>query len=278
MRSPFRANPAAARCGRPGREIRPELLVVTNSPCLCFASVTAIVLTVVMASGTILVVDDEQDVVENLEFNLRQEGFRTRRALTGKEALELAVLQPVPDLVLLDFMLPDIAGTEVCRRLRADPRTSAIPVLMLTARTEEVDRIIGFQAGADDYVSKPFSVRELLLRVRAILKRAAPASTQEKLPLALERLRVDSAAHRVWVDDEEVILTALEFRLLLALVERAGRVQSRETLLTDVWGLMSGMTTRTVDTHMTRLRKKLGVAGSYIETLRGVGYRFRTSD
>jgi two-component system phosphate regulon response regulator PhoB len=231
-----------------------------------------------MASGTILVVDDEQDVVENLEFNLRQEGFRTRRALTGKEALELAVLQPVPDLVLLDFMLPDIAGTEVCRRLRADPRTSAIPVLMLTARTEEVDRIIGFQAGADDYVSKPFSVRELLLRVRAILKRAAPASTQEKLPLALERLRVDSAAHRVWVDDEEVILTALEFRLLLALVERAGRVQSRETLLTDVWGLMSGMTTRTVDTHMTRLRKKLGVAGSYIETLRGVGYRFRTSD
>ncbi len=227
-------------------------------------------------AATILIVDDEQDLVDTLEFNLQREGFQTRRALTGGAAIQLAAQQPVPDLVLLDLMLPDIPGTEVCRRLRADDRTRYIPVLMLTAKDDEVDRIVGFEIGADDYVTKPFSLRELMLRVRAILRRAAPgkedASSQE---LIHDRLRVDPAGHRVWVDDDELSLTALEFKLLNTLLSRAGRVQTRDTLLTDVWGMQTGVTTRTVDTHVTRLRKKLGPASSYIETLRGVGYRFR---
>lgn len=229
-------------------------------------------------AATILIVDDEQDLVDTLEFNLQREGFQTRRALTGTTALQLATQQPVPDLVLLDLMLPDIPGTEVCRRMRADERTRGVPVLMLTAKDDEVDRIVGFEIGADDYVTKPFSLRELMLRVRAVLRRAAPGkeneSTQE---LAHDRLRVDPAGHRVWVDEEELALTALEFKLLTTLLSRAGRVQTRDTLLTDVWGMQTGVTTRTVDTHVTRLRKKLGDAGVYIETLRGVGYRFRAA-
>ncbi len=227
-------------------------------------------------AATILIVDDEQDLVDTLEFNLQREGFQTRRALTGGAAIQLAAQQPVPDLVLLDLMLPDIPGTEVCRRLRADDRTRYIPVLMLTAKDDEVDRIVGFEIGTDDYATKPCSLRELMLRVRAILRRAAPgkedASSQE---LIHDRLRVDPAGHRVWVDDDELSLTALEFKLLNTLLSRAGRVQTRDTLLTDVWGMQTGVTTRTVDTHVTRLRKKLGPASSYIETLRGVGYRFR---
>jgi two-component system phosphate regulon response regulator PhoB len=229
-------------------------------------------------SALILIVDDEQDLVTTLEYNLRREGYQTRTAVTGLQALELAAQAPRPDLILLDLMLPDLSGTEVCRRLRAAPDTEAIPVLMLTAKGEEIDRVVGFEVGADDYVTKPFSVRELLLRVGAILRRAsqsAEATTSDTEEFG--RLRLDRNAHRVWVDDGEVALTALEFRLLDTFLGRKGRVQSREALLTDVWGMSPDVTSRTVDTHVKRLREKLGPAGSYIETLRGVGYRFRDS-
>jgi two-component system phosphate regulon response regulator PhoB len=225
-------------------------------------------------ASTILIVEDEQDLLDTLEFNLQREGFATRRAASGRAGLEAASLEPPPDLVLLDLMLPDIPGTEVCRQIRSNERTRSVPVVMLTARGEEVDRVVGFEVGADDYVTKPFSVRELLLRIRAILRRAGSA-TETPDTLTYSDLKVDVTGHRAWVSGEEIKLTALEFRLLATLLARAGRVQTRDTLLSDVWGMHAGLTTRTVDTHVTRLRKKLGPAGSYIETLRGVGYRFR---
>jgi len=224
-------------------------------------------------SGLILVVDDERDLVTTLSYNLQKNGYQTRTALTGAAALEAAVEEPLPDLVLLDLMLPDIPGSEVCRKLRAHERTQSIPIIMLTAKGEEIDRVVGFEVGADDYVVKPFSVRELMLRVRAILKRAQPERHEEET-LSFGKLRVDRGAHRVWVADREVSLTALEFKLLATFLERRGRVQTRETLLSDVWGIDADVTTRTVDTHVKRLREKLGLAGKYVETLRGVGYRF----
>jgi two-component system phosphate regulon response regulator PhoB len=221
----------------------------------------------------ILIVEDEKDLVKTLEYNLKREGYRTRSALTGIEGLEQGALEPLPDLILLDLMLPDISGLEVCRRLRQREATRGIPVLMLTAKGDEIDRVVGFEVGADDYVVKPFSVRELMLRIKAILRRARPGS-EEQEPIVFGPLRVDPEAHRAWVDQQELHLTALEFRLLKTLLVRRGRVQSRETLLSDVWGIDADVTTRTVDTHVKRLREKLGDAGKYIETLRGVGYRF----
>jgi two-component system phosphate regulon response regulator PhoB len=223
---------------------------------------------------TILIVEDELDLLDTLEFNLQREGYVTRRAASGRAGLEAAALEPPPDLVLLDLMLPDIPGTEVCRQLRASERTRTVPVIMLTARGDELDRVVGFEVGADDYVTKPFSVRELMLRVRAILRRLG-GPTEEAQRLQNGELEIDVSSHRVWVRGEEVRLTALEFRLLSTMLSRAGRVQTRDTLLSDVWGMHAGLTTRTVDTHVTRLRKKLGEVGNYIETLRGVGYRFR---
>lgn len=225
-------------------------------------------------STTILIVEDEPDLLDTLEFNLQREGYLTRRAASGRAGLEAAALEPPPDLVLLDLMLPDIPGTEVCRQLRASERTRSTPVVMLTARGDEVDRVVGFEVGADDYVTKPFSVRELMLRVRAILRRLS-GPVEDAVKLHNGELEIDVASHRVWVSGEEIRLTALEFRLLQTLLTRAGRVQTRDTLLSDVWGMHAGLTTRTVDTHVTRLRKKLGDVGDYIETLRGVGYRFR---
>jgi len=226
-------------------------------------------------SGLILVVEDEQDLLSTLDFNLRREGYQTRLAASGSEAMESAGVEPVPDLVLLDVMLPDVPGTEVCRHLRSTEKTRAVPVIMLTAKGEEIDRVVGFEVGADDYVVKPFSVRELMLRIRAIMRRAEPKAGEEQ-PLAFGRLRIDPSGHRVWVDETEIQLTALEFKLLATFLERKGRAQSRDTLLADVWGIHADVTTRTVDTHVKRLREKLGPAGSYIETLRGVGYRFRS--
>jgi two-component system phosphate regulon response regulator PhoB len=225
--------------------------------------------------GTILIVDDERDIVTVLDHNLRREGYQTRVAFNGEEALVRARQEPLPDLVLLDLMLPDLAGTEVCRKLRADERTRHVKIVMLTAKGDEVDRVVGFALGADDYVVKPFSVAELLLRIRAILRRAVPAET-ESTDVRFGRIRLDPMAHRVWVDGTEVALTALEFRLLNVLISRRGRVQTRDALLTDVWRIAGDVTTRTVDTHVKRLRRKLGTAGEYIETLRGVGYRFRS--
>ncbi len=223
----------------------------------------------------ILIVDDEADLVGPLEFAFRREGFRTASAGTGAEALRRAAADPRPDLVLLDLMLPDMPGTEVFRRLRASPEGAAVPVIMLTARGEEIDRIIGFEMGADDYVVKPFSTRELVLRVRAVLRRVGAGGPAEAAGrLRRGPLELDLAGHRAWVAGEEVALTALEFRLLRTLAQRRGRVQSRERLLEDVWEMAPTVTTRTVDAHVRRLRKKLGPAADLIETVRGVGYRF----
>ncbi|MCA9537714.1 MAG: response regulator transcription factor [Myxococcales bacterium] len=225
-------------------------------------------------SGLILIVEDEHDLLNALEYNLEREGYRTRVASTGRAALEAASFDPPPDLVLLDLMLPDMPGTEVCRKLRADDRMREVPVMMVTAKNEEIDRVVGFEVGADDYVVKPFSMRELLLRVRAVLRRAR-VTGDERDEIVFGILRIDQPGHRVWVDDEEIRLTALEFRLLTTFHARRGRVQTREMLLSDVWGYQADVTTRTVDTHVKRLREKLGQAGMYIETVRGVGYRFR---
>ena len=225
-------------------------------------------------SGTILIVDDEADIRSTVEFNLSREGFRVISAERGRDAVERAAESPRPDLIVLDLMLPDISGTEVCRQLRQSPTTRGIPILMLTAKTDAIDRVVGFEVGADDYVTKPFSVRELVLRIKAILRRS---STQEEAAenLTVGVLRIDVDGHRVWVEDAEVVLTALEFRLLTTLIKRRGRVHTREALLEHVWEMSGDVTTRTVDTHVRRLRKKLGPASEYIETLRGVGYRFR---
>ena len=225
----------------------------------------------------ILIVDDEADIVATVTLNLRRAGYETRQADSGDSALELASRAPVPDLVILDLMLPDLPGTEVCRRLRGQAATAKVPILMLTARGEEIDRVVGFEVGADDYMVKPFSMRELLLRVAAILRRARPAVDAPRVTEA-GPVRVDPDGHRVWVEDREVTLTALELRLLSTLLSRRGRVQSRQVLLEDVWGVSSDITTRTVDTHIKRLREKLGSAGVLIQTVRGVGYRFTSAD
>jgi two-component system phosphate regulon response regulator PhoB len=221
--------------------------------------------------GHVLIVDDERDLVRLLEFNLQQAGFETAVAYGGEGALH-KIRQRVPDLVVLDLMLPDLSGTEVCRQIMASPRTRHVPVLMLTARTDEVDRVVGFEVGADDFVTKPFSVRELVLRVRAILRRGAAAEADQERE-QVGPIRVDPGAHRAYVDGQEMALTALEFKLLITFMSRLGRVQTRESLLQDVWGMSSDLQTRTVDTHVKRLREKLRAGRDLIETVRGIGYR-----
>jgi two-component system phosphate regulon response regulator PhoB len=221
---------------------------------------------------SVLLVDDERDLLSLLDFNLRAAGFETLLATTGEQALA-HLRRRVPDLVLLDLMLPDIPGTELCRQIKADVRTRHVPVVMLTAKGEEVDRVVGFELGADDYVTKPFSVRELVLRLKAVIRRAAPARGAERPPAAVGPIRVDLEAHRAYVDGAEIALTALEFKLLTTFMARLGRVQSREQLLEDVWEMSSEVETRTVDTHVKRLREKLGSGRDLLETVRGVGYR-----
>lgn len=223
-----------------------------------------------------LLVDDERDLLSVLDYNFRSAGFETALAATGEEALRLAS-QRIPDLVLLDLMLPDLQGTEVCRRLKSDPRTRDVPVVMLTARGDEIDRIVGFEVGADDYVTKPFSAREVVLRARAILRRASGRAVERTVE-QVGPIRVDAEAHRVFVDGAEVALTPLEFKLLRTLMTRLGRVQPRERLLEDVWEMSTEVETRTVDTHMKRLREKLGSARDLIETVRGIGYRMIDPD
>ncbi len=225
-------------------------------------------------AARILIVEDEADLAVTLAYNLKQAGYEARVAATGAQAFA-ALREAVPDLVLLDLMLPDVSGTEICRRIRSEARWRAIPIIMLTARGEEVDRVVGFELGADDYVVKPYSVRELLLRVAAVLRRARPSVRDELALVRFGRLAVDPEGYRAFVDDAEVTLTDLEFRLLRTLLERRGRVQTRERLLADVWDMSPDVATRTVDTHVKRLRHKLGPAGRYIETMRGVGYRMR---
>jgi two-component system phosphate regulon response regulator PhoB len=222
----------------------------------------------------VLVIEDEVDLATTVEYNLRSEGFEVRLAHTGRQGLAMATAEPLPDVVVLDLMLPDLSGTEICRRLRDQERTRDVPVIMCTAKGEEIDRVVGFEVGADDYIVKPFSVRELVLRIRALLRRVNRVEGEPSL-IRFGRLKIDRDAHRAWVDEHEVGLTALEFRLLHAFMSRKGRVQTRDALLSDVWGIEAEVTTRTVDTHVKRLREKLGEAGMYIETLRGVGYRFK---
>ena len=230
----------------------------------------------------ILVIEDEADIRQILTYNLGQAGHEMLPAERGEAGLALA-RERRPDLVLLDLMLPDMSGLDVCRKLKGDPVSRHIPVIILTARSEEIDRVVGFELGADDYVVKPFSVRELSLRIQAVLRRAQGPTAAPGVPpetagrMRYGRLRVDRDAHRAWVDGNEVDLTPLEMKLLWTLYERRGRVQTRGVLLDDVWEANPENNTRTVDTHIKRLREKLGAVGSYVETVRGIGYRFADS-
>jgi two-component system, OmpR family, phosphate regulon response regulator PhoB len=226
--------------------------------------------------ASILVIGDEPDLLQVLTYNLQQAGHEVTGTGRGQEGLRLA-RERHPDLVLLDLMLPDVPGTDVCKALKEDRSTRRIAVVMLTARGEEIDRVVGFELGADDYIVKPFSVRELLLRIQAILRRGKVAPETDEPRILFGCLEIDRAAHRVWVDAVEIELTALELRLLMTLYDRRNRVQTRSALLDDVWGIQADITTRTVDTHVKRLREKLERARDYIETVRGVGYRFRAS-
>ncbi len=224
----------------------------------------------------VLVIEDETDLRELLEYNLKGAGYEVFSAADAATGLALA-RERRPDLVLLDIMLPDSSGLDVCRILKSHAHTRDAQVMMVTAKGEEIDRVVGFELGADDYVVKPFSTRELLLRVQAVLRRRAapPVPVAEgEGPIRFGCLLMDRSAHRAWVEDAEVQLTALEFKLLGTLYDRRDRVQTRGSLLEDVWGASAEMATRTVDTHVKRLREKLGRAGDYIETVRGVGYRF----
>ena len=223
-------------------------------------------------NNRILVVDDEPDALELIEFNLRGAGFEVVTAMDGPEALKQA-RSLMPSLIVLDVMLPEIDGMEVCKQLRRDPATARIPIIMLTAKATEVDRVLGLELGADDYVAKPFSPRELILRVKGLLRRKdEPAGAGEEIRAG--DLVIDLPRHEVHVAGKKLDFTATEFKLLTLLAQRRGRVQSRDQLLRDVWEYDSLIDTRTVDTHMRRVREKLGRAARYLETVRGVGYRF----
>ena len=226
----------------------------------------------------VLIIEDEPDIRDLLAFHLEREGYAVTRSSNGAEGLRLARGAP-PDLILLDLMLPEMDGLEVCRRLRQDPATQAVPLVMLTARGDEVDRVLGLEMGADDYVVKPFSPREVVARVRAVLRRSRRA-TEDTAPVTVGPLRIDPAAHTVSVDGVAVNLTRREFDLLRALVEARGRVLSREYLLDHVWGYTAAgeIESRTVDVHVRRLRQKLGPGGRRIGTVTGVGYRLERDD
>lgn len=223
---------------------------------------------------TVLVIDDERDLLDLIAHHLKAAGFDVLTAARGSEGARLAV-EKHPDLILLDIMLPDVQGTDVLRKLRQDAATASIPVIFLTARGEEVDRVVGFELGAEDYVVKPFSPRELILRVKALLRRATPDEHGEAKIVQRGGIRLDRGRHEVTVDDETLDLTPTEFNLLAFFMDRPGRVLNREALLDNVWGSDVFVTDRTVDTHVKRLRSKLGAGADAIETVRGVGYRFR---
>jgi two-component system phosphate regulon response regulator PhoB len=220
----------------------------------------------------ILVIDDEPDAVDLIEFNLKQAGYDVVSAADGTDALKKA-RSIRPALILLDVMLPEVDGLEVCKILRRDSLTADTPIIMLTAKAAEIDRVLGLELGADDYVTKPFSPRELILRVKKMLQRGQPAEEKQD-KMRFGPLYIDVPRHLVSLDGKSIELTATEFKLLTVLAERRGRVQSREQLLQDVWEYDNLIDTRTVDTHMRRLREKLGRGAKYLDTVRGVGYRF----
>lgn len=227
-----------------------------------------------MIQPKILLVEDDKNISKLIKYNLEKAEFGCALAFSGEEAL--AILEKTPaDLVILDIMLPQIDGLEVCRLLKQNLRLKYIPIIMLTAKGEEVDRIVGLELGADDYITKPFSPRELVLRIKAILKRGKGLEEESKEVVVIGKIGVDIPKHKVTVANKEITLTPMEFKLLLNLMERQGRVQTRENLLNSVWGFSGSVETRTLDTHVKRLREKLGKGGKAIETVRGLGYRFR---
>lgn len=224
-------------------------------------------------SHKILIIEDEPDIRKTLEYNISREGYKVVCASSlsmGKEQINSSDFS----LILLDLMLPDGSGLDLCREIKSDKDKSSTPIIILTAKDDEVDKVVGFELGADDYVTKPFSVRELILRIKAVLKRGAEKKETLEVQRQFGELTMDIDSHEVFVNNEQIILTALEFRLLRQLVDRRGRVQSRDQLLSDVWGYSAEVTTRTVDTHIKRLREKLGTMGKYVQTIRGVGYKF----
>lgn len=223
---------------------------------------------------TILLVEDEDDLASIVEYHLDKAGYIVLRAANGQAALD-ALENVEVALVLLDLMLPDMSGVEICRYIRSHVSIQNLPIIMVTAKGEEIDRVIGFEVGADDYVVKPFSSRELVLRIKALLRRQTGLEGSASTVIEYAIFKVDRAAHRVWIAEEEVSLTALEFKLLVVLLKRKGLVQTREKLLEDVWEMDPNMNTRTVDKHVQRLRQKIKVGADYIETIRGVGYRFK---
>ena len=232
-----------------------------------------------MSKDKILLVEDEPDLLQTLAFNFENEGYKVAKALDGKGAIKFLEDDDSISLVILDLMLPDMSGLDICRRIRAADNLKDILVIMVTAKGEEVDRVVGFEVGADDYVVKPYSVRELLLRVGGILKRSSKEKqSNDKDLVEYEDLKIDNNKHKVYLSDEKISLTSKEFKLLKHLLLKADKVQSRDNLLEKVWGYNNDVTTRTVDTHIKRLREKLGNTSEYIQTIRGVGYRFSNVD
>lgn len=230
-----------------------------------------------MTDAQILVVDDEPDILSVLVYHLSREGYRVTTAVNGQGALQAAESER-PDLIILDLMLPGMDGYEVLHRLRRDERTQTIPIILLTARREEEEKVKGFETGADDYITKPFSARELALRVEALLRRSKAEPVTAGRRISVGPVELDREAHRAFSEGSELALTPLEYRLLEVLLERRGRVQTRRQLLQSVWDTNAAIETRTVDMHVARLRTKLGESGQLIETVRGVGYRFKAID
>jgi two-component system phosphate regulon response regulator PhoB len=230
-----------------------------------------------MPRQKVLIVEDDLNISKLVRYNLEKAEFECSTATSGEAALETLNAQQF-DLVVLDIMLPKMDGLEVCRTIKQNPNLKDVPIVMLTAKGEEIDRVVGLELGADDYIVKPFSPREFVLRIKAVLRRGVPAEQPEMEILKAPGLVADIPKHKVVSAKKEIELTAMEFRLLTTLMKRRGRVQTRDQLLTDVWGINDDVDTRTIDTHVKRLREKLGKAGELIETIRGLGYRFREED
>ena len=226
-------------------------------------------------ASKILIVEDEPDIVELLVYNLDQAGYKTEAVFNGAEALDRVKIEP-PDLVLLDLLLPEVDGLEVCRTLKRDPDTASIPIIMLTAKGEAIDRIVGLELGADDYITKPFSPREVLLRIRAVLRRAPNvARNKPSHQIQIDDLKIDLDRHQVFSEGSVIDLTATEFKILSLFAHSPGRVFTRSILMDAVWGQEYYGIERTMDTHVSRLRRKLGEFGERIETVHGVGYRLK---
>lgn len=221
---------------------------------------------------TILIVDDDQDLLNLLKLKLGREEFKTLIASDGKSGFEM-VKNKKPDLVVLDINMPQMSGLEVCRALRVDEKTKDVPIIILTSKSEEIDRVLGFEFGADDYITKPFSPRELILRIKSILKRVHPQTKSKSSSVKYGVLTVSLGSHEVRVKNKVVPLTLTEFKLLASLIEKPNQVKTRDYLLEQIWEYGDGVYSRTIDTHVQRLRSKLKDAGRYIETVRGVGYR-----